>query len=113
MIDNKIVKLEDVSKITSGRKIIYSGDTMICPDLFKAAKGIDLLIHDGTFVEKIKEMHNHSCIKDVIRESDKAEVKKLFLTHFSRRYRNSALIRKSVKGFKNVFIAEDMKKVKL
>ena len=102
-----------ISKITPGRKIIYSGDTMISKDLFKVAKGVDLLIHDATFVKAIKG-REHSCVKDVAKQAKKAKVKKLVLTHISRRIKTSKEVMNVAKPiFKNVIVAEDLKMIKL
>lgn len=112
-LGNKIIKLEDVSKVTSGRRIIYSGDTMISKDLFKVANGIDVLIHDGTHLEE-EEFKSHASAKDVARWAKKSKVKKLILTHFSRRYKTSKEILNPVKKiFKNTIIAEDLMKVRI
>ncbi len=107
----RTVMLKDIAKMTPGRKIIYSGDTKISEDLFEAARGIDMLIHDGTYLE---EMFGHACVKDVAKMAKKYHVKKLYLTHLSRKYRASDHLLKTVKSiFKNSFIAEDLMKVKL
>ncbi|MBU3904844.1 MAG: ribonuclease Z [Nanoarchaeota archaeon] len=112
-IGSKIVKLKDISKLTPGRRVIYSGDTMISKDLFKAAKEIDLLIHDGTHLDE-QEFKSHASAKDVARWSKKYKVKKLALTHFSRRYKTSGEILRPVqKIFKNTIIAEDLMKVRV
>ena len=112
-VNNKVVKLEQISKITPGRKIIYSGDTMISKELFKVAKGADLLIHDATFVKAIKG-REHSCVKDVAKEAKKAKVKKLVLTHISRRIKTSKEVLNVAKPiFKNVIVAEDLKRIKI
>lgn len=108
-----LVKLEDISKITPGRKIIYSGDTTISPELFKKARGIDLLIHDGTFIDKI-EGREHASARDVARLAKQSDVKKLILTHISKKYKNDKEINKVVKGiFKNTIVAEDLMMVRL
>jgi len=112
-IKNKTVSLKDVAKITPGRKIIYSGDTLISPALFKVAKNADLLIHDGTFIESINQ-RAHASAKDVAKLAKKNGVKKLILTHISKRYKTSKEIEKIVKPiFKNTIVAKDLMKVKV
>ena len=110
-VGNKIVKLKEISKIIPGRKIVYSGDTKISSDVFKIAKEADLLIHDATFVKMVKG-REHSCAKDVAREAKKAKVKKLVLTHISRRNKTSKEVLEFAKPiFKNTIVAEDLKKI--
>lgn len=107
------VKLKDIAKVTPGRKIIYSGDTLISPALFKVAKNADLLIHDGTFVENVEE-RSHPSAKEVAKLAKKAGVKKLILTHISKRYKTSKEIENVVKPiFKNTIVAKDLMKVKI
>ncbi len=107
------IKLKNIAKITPGRRIIYSGDTLACKNLFKVAKNADLLIHDGTFTEPFPT-RAHSSAKDVAKLAKQAGVKKLILTHLSRRYKSSKEVLKVVKPiFKDVIIAEDLMKIRI
>jgi len=107
------IKLKDIAKVTVGRKIIYSGDTLISPSLFKVAKNADLLIHDGTFIESV-EQRAHPSAKEVAKLAKKNGVKKLVLTHISKRYKTSKEIEKAVKPiFKNTIVAKDLMKLRI
>ncbi len=109
----KGIKLSKVAKLSPGRKLIYSGDTRVSKKLFNAAKNADLLIHDGTFTEPM-ESRAHSSVKEVAKLSKKYNVKKLVLTHFSRRYKSVKEIEKIAKKiFKNSIVARDMMEMKL
>ena len=91
----------------------YTIITKFTKDLFKVAKEADLLIHDGTFIKMIKG-REHACAKDVAREAKKAKVKKLVLTHISRRIKTSKEVLNAAKPiFKNTIVAEDMKRIKI
>ncbi|MDD5416754.1 MAG: ribonuclease Z [Candidatus Aenigmarchaeota archaeon] len=107
------ILLKSVAKMTPGRKILYSGDTLISMDLFKAAKNADILIHDGTGLKNM-ERKSHASAKDVARLSKKYKVKKLILTHLSKKYKTNNEILKVVKPiYKNTVVAYDLMKVKL
>ncbi|KAI3896007.1 hypothetical protein MKW92_017970 [Papaver armeniacum] len=80
-------------KTIPGWKLVYSGDTIPCPELKDASKGATVLIHEATFeenmVEKAKEK-NHSTTKQAIDagggEYPRDGAYRVILTHFSQRY---------------------------
>lgn len=112
-VGNKIIKLSQIARKKEGRKIVYSGDTLAYEKLFQIAENADILIHDGTFVEP-EESRAHSSIQDVAKLAKKYGVKKLILTHFSRRYKKDKELIDAVKPiFKNAIIAEDLMKITL
>ena len=113
-VGKKIVELKQIAKKKEGRKIVYSGDTVPCKQLFEMARGADLLIHDGTFVELPSIERPHSSAIEVAKLAKKYKVKKLVLTHLSRRYKTNKEVLDAVKPiFKNVVIAEDLMKITL
>jgi ribonuclease Z len=113
-IGNKTVNLEDIAVKKTGRKIIYSGDTEICETLLEFSKNADILIHDCTFVEIPEEGRPHSSAVEIAKMAKKYKVKKLILTHFSRRYRTNREILDAVKPiFKDVIAAKDTMKITL
>ena len=117
--NNKIVKLKDVADRTKGKKIVYSGDTAPCNGILKLSKNADLLIHDATFMDSMTNLEKkpylrkcHTSAKKAAEIAKKADVKKLILTHFSRRYKDGNIIRKEAqKVFKNTDVAKDFKKI--
>jgi len=112
-LKGKIIKLRDVGILRPGIKAVYSGDTKYCKNLVTLSKGVDLLIHDATFAEN-KETRMHSGVRDAAEVARKAKVKKLILTHFSRRYRHVTELEKDAKKvFKNTVAAHDFMKIQL
>ncbi|MFZ3077458.1 MAG: ribonuclease Z [Candidatus Aenigmatarchaeota archaeon] len=103
----KTIHIADIARLTAGRKIIYSGDTEPCERLF--AEKPDLLVHDGTFVEEDDiDIYSHSAAEEVARLAKKHRIKKLILTHLSRRYKTEKPLLKAVKPiFKNAIVAKD------
>lgn len=103
----RTIKIDDVANLTEGRKIIYSGDTEPFEGLFREKP--DLLIHDGTFVEENNvEHYSHSSAEEVARLAKKYKIKKLVLTHLSRRYETEKPLLDAVRPiFKSAVVAKD------
>ena len=72
-----------------GFRLVYSGDTMPCDSLVLAGRNCDLLIHEATFGDDLKEeavSKKHSTISDAIDVGRRMMAKATILTHFSQRY---------------------------
>ncbi len=106
----KTIKLEDVSFVETGKKIVYSGDTQLTKNMALLAKDADVLIHDSTYFTDV-DTKSHPKVEEVISLAKKAGVKKLYLTHISRRYNDEKELNDIVKNEKNVFVAKDFLKV--
>ena len=114
--NGKEIKPEDVVEKVSGRKVVYSGDTAMCSNTVENAMDADLLIHEATCLhELIEDRHGHTSAKQAAAIADKANVEKLVLTHFSRRYRGreNELLDEAKEVFNNTDLAEDGKKFSL
>jgi ribonuclease Z len=114
----KIVRPEDVlGKLRPGRKIVYTGDTRPTQALIKLAKNADLLIHEATLGDELKERADedgHSTPSEAAEVAKKAKVKRLVLTHISARYKSAeTLLKQAKKIFKNVDVAEDFMRIEL
>ncbi len=108
----KEIKLEDVSDVNKGRKIVYSGDTLPTETIKELSRNADLLIHDSTFAEETS--HKHSSARDAAKLAKEANVKKLLLTHYSRRYKDTApLLEAAEEHHGNVVVAKDLMKLEL
>ncbi len=120
IVNGRRVNLEEVSWIKKGLKVVYSGDTLPCDSLLEAARDADLLICEGTFdgsMKKEAEERMHSTMEDAAMIANKADVKKLVITHISPRYSDSEELKKleaRVKEiFKNTAYAYDGMKIEL
>ena len=112
-IRNKVIKIEDVAELKRGLKIVYSGDTKPCENVLRISENADLLIHDATFLEE-GETRGHADVKEAAKIAKKAGVKKLVLTHISRRYRSEKELKEeAIKIFPNTVVAHDFMKIKL
>ncbi|MHA2424751.1 MAG: ribonuclease Z [Candidatus Thorarchaeota archaeon] len=116
--DGTTVNPSDVSlPPDKGIKIVYSGDTRPCDNVREAAKGADILIHEGMYSEEHSDMadeRGHSTAKQAAQIAKDAGVGLLVLTHYSPRYENGDVILKEAKSiFENTIVAKDMMKVSL
>lgn len=111
VFNGKIIKLEDISITEKGKKVVYSGDTRPCQNVIAAAKDADLLIHDSTYFEDLKR--KHTTFKDVLKIAKEANVKKLVLTHISRRYSDIKKLKELVEKYPSVTLAKDFMQIKI
>ena len=100
-----------------GIRIAYSGDTRPTRSLVKLAENADLLIHEATFDDELREKaqeDGHSTPSEAAETAKKAGVKRLILTHLSSRYKSAELLLEQArKIFANVSVAEDFMKVEV
>ncbi|MBI4176180.1 MAG: ribonuclease Z [Candidatus Aenigmarchaeota archaeon] len=107
------IRLEDVGIVKRGIKVVYSGDTKYSENLVKLASGADMLIHEATFLET-EAGDMHSSPKDAAMVANQAGVKKLVLTHFSRRYQDAKPLEDDArKAFPDTVAAEDLMRLTL
>ena len=82
---------------------------------FKLAEDADLLICDSTYTSKLKDKaseHGHLTALEAAQIASRAGVKKLILTHFSARYKNTLDLEEDARiAFDNVISAYDFLKV--
>ncbi|MDD3177924.1 MAG: ribonuclease Z [Candidatus ainarchaeum sp.] len=114
-IGNKFIFPKDVidynyKKI--GKKICYLTDTFVLNKVPPKVLNADILIHESSFISEHKLRAKetlHSVAQDVSLFAKKADVKKLYLTHISPRYKDVLVIEKEAKKFfKNSFVAKDL-----
>ncbi|MHA1804310.1 MAG: ribonuclease Z [Promethearchaeota archaeon] len=102
----------------SGRKITYSGDTAPCNALIELGKNSDILIHEATYTEHLKNIarkKKHSTSVDAAEIALKMNAKQLLLTHISSRYEDDTtkLLEEAKNVFPNTLLARDLMKISL
>lgn len=73
------------------RSYAFCTDTAFHPPVAEIVKEVDLLYHEATFLESMREFAiktMHSTTADAARIAQMAQVKKLLIGHFSARYHN-------------------------
>ncbi len=113
-----IMPSEVIGESRPGRKLIYSGDTRPCESIVKESIEADLLIHDGTLADELKDWAletKHTTSKEAAELAKKAKVKQLILTHISSRYSESAepLFLEAKSIFENVKIAQEFMEIEI
>jgi len=107
----RTIKLNQVTYVIPGKRVVYSGDTVYLKRMEKFAKN-SVLIHDCTYFDR-KDLKNrmHSTLEDVLKFRKTA--KRIYLTHISRKYTNQKELEKKVEKYDDVFVAKDLMKVKI
>ena len=108
-LGSRRIALEDVSVTRKGKRIVYSGDTEICDNLRKLARGADLLIQDCTYFDEPgpERHHEHASLPEIVEMAGKERVKRIILTHISRRHQDMGQLRDLIRGYPGFEVAED------
>jgi ribonuclease Z len=111
----KKVSADDATTLIQGRKIVFMTDTLINDNCFKLASNADMLIIDSTYSSKLKDKaveHGHLTALEAGQIASRAGVKKLVLTHFSARYKNTSELEEDARtAFDNVICAHDFMRI--
>jgi ribonuclease Z len=105
------------SELTFKPKKSYSyafcSDTAYKPDIIPIIKNVDILYHESTFLNELKELAiktGHSTALEAATIAKKAAVGELILGHFSNRYTNYDVFLQEAKTvFSNTIIPEVLK----
>lgn len=111
------IEVDKATKIKKGRKITFILDTAPTDNAVELAKDSDILVAESTHLDELKEKSNkykHLTSKQSALIAKKAKVKKLILTHFSQRYKETSKLLKEAKSiFKNTIAAKDLMKIEI
>ncbi len=101
-----------VSPPTEGYRIAYSGDTVPCESETEAIRGVDVLIHESTYMDVESQQakdHFHTTAKQAAEIASEAGVGSMILTHLSNRYDDHEKVRaEAASVFEKTFVADDM-----
>jgi len=107
------VTLEDVcGPCNPGKSVAYTGDTHRCDTADAALKGVDILIHESTYMaeqsDKADEFR-HSTALSAAETARDCGCKTLFLIHISSRYKDRTKVLEEAKRvFKYVYVPDDL-----
>jgi ribonuclease Z len=103
------------SKLTSTishlHSYAYCSDTRFLSRIIPIISNVDVLYHETTFSEELVERAfetGHSTTKDAANIAKEANVKKLLIGHYSKRYKNlNVLLEESRQYFNNSFLTKE------
>jgi ribonuclease Z len=115
--DGRAVDPEDVlGPEVRGARLIHVGDCGETHDLIPMARGADALVIEATYLEVEAEMareFGHLTAGQAARLARDAGVKRLYLTHVSRRYRERDVLEEAQKIFPDTVVARDFDQYKI
>ncbi len=100
-------------------KIVYSGDTRPCDTLRDASRGADVLICEAMYASDKADLaaeRGHMTARQAAEIARDAEVRHLFLTHYSPRYEmedGEPILQEARSIFPNTVLARDLMRVRL
>ena len=109
--NGKRVEPDDVlGPLTKGAKLVVVGDTGKTENLLEVAQDADALVIESTYLDEEADMarqFSHMTARQAAELATKAGVKKLILTHISRRYREKDVLKEAQAIFPNSVVARD------
>ena len=114
--DGRTVNVEEMSEHRRGQVFAFVMDTRWCSGALQLADGADLLVCESTFLDvdaDMAEEYGHLTARQAGRLAREAGVRRLVLTHFSRRYADDQVFadeaRSEFDG--DVVVAEDLMRI--
>jgi len=108
---------EVTSEPSRSRSYAYCSDTRYKEDIIPYIKQVDLLYHEATFMDNMRERAvytYHSTARQAAMLAQKAEVKRLLIGHFSARYKDlTPLLEEAKQIFDNTHLALEGKTIGL
>ncbi len=112
--DGRKVKPEEVlGDFEPGTKLVIVGDTGETRTLVPYCQHADAIVIEGTYLQPEEEMareFSHLTAKDAAELAATANVKQLFISHVSRRYRDKDVEKEAQAAFPNSIVVHDFDK---
>ena len=114
-VAGRAVRLDEVSAPRRGQSVAFVMDTSWCDEALELADRADLLVCESTFLsaeQHLAETYGHLTARQAGRLAAEAGVRRLVLTHFSRRYGDTrAFADEAGAEFDDVVIANDLDRI--
>jgi ribonuclease Z len=111
LADGNVIRPEDVlAPLQRGTKLVVVGDTGRTDDLIAPVRDADALVIESTYLNDEADMakqFSHMTASGAAELANQANVKKLILTHLSRRYREKDVLAEAQAIFPNTVVARD------
>jgi ribonuclease Z len=116
--DGRVIHPSDVlGPPRPGKSIAYCTDTRPFAGSLELARGVDLLIHEATYLEDFAaeaHVYGHSTAMQAARIARDSAARQLLITHFSTRYPDAApLLEEARTIFPNTIMAYDLLEVEV
>lgn len=116
--DSNFIKNEYLTLPPSkSKKYAFCSDTMYKPDIVQIICHADLLYHEATFTEELRELAKatgHSTAKEAALIAKEAKVNKLIIGHFSNRYKNyNELLSEARNIFEQSYLPQNLLEIKI
>ncbi len=112
-IDGKKLEPSEWLIPVKGDSFAYTGDTKYSESVAEYVKGVTVLVHESTYLEKDGSQFDrgHSSVEDAAKLAKKAKVNTLFLIHISPRYMDLSVLKDAaIKIFPQTYISRDLDK---
>ncbi|SER98670.1 ribonuclease Z [Pedococcus cremeus] len=110
-----VVELADVSEPRPGQRFAFVMDTAPCAEAVALARDADLLVCEATFGDAeadVAAAYGHLTARDAATIAREAGARRLVLTHFSQRYRDTAPLLAQARGvFPDTVVAHDLDRI--
>ena len=119
LVEGKAVTLEDGTHIDPdqvlgperrGARLVHVGDCGRTDDILDVCSGADALVIEATYLEYERDLaarFGHLTARQAAELAREADVGHLYLTHISRRYRESQVYEEAAEVFSEVTVARD------
>jgi ribonuclease Z len=115
--NGRVVAPDDVlGEPVPGAKLVFVGDSGRTDNLANEVHGADTLVIEATYLDvegELASQFGHLTATQAAQLAAQAEVRELWLTHISRRYRESEVLAEAQAIFPNVHIARDFDRLKV
>jgi ribonuclease Z len=116
--DGRVIRSADVlGPPRPGKSVAYCTDTRPCNAAVELARGVDLLIHEATYLEELKDEareYGHSTAAGAARVALEAGARRLLITHFSTRYPDpQPLLAEARAIFPETYLAQELSEVEV
>jgi ribonuclease Z len=112
LADGTVVHPDDVlGETIQGTKVVITGDIARTDNIREYVQDADALVIEATYLDVDKDMARqvgHITARQAAELATECNVKYLFLTHVSRRYREYDVIKEARKYFENVYVVRDL-----
>ncbi len=113
----KKVLAKDATIIVKGKKIGFISDTILCKGCYDIAQDCDTLVSEAAYESSHEDkarQYKHMTAKQAAQIASQSDAEKLYLTHFSARYKTTDDLKKGARAvFKDTVCAYDLMNVKI